>query len=334
MRSFDRRIDVSAALGASAPREIAATIHLPDEDGPAPTCLLFAFPGAGYNRRYFHLQWKGSIDRYSQAAHHVQRGIALAVCDHLGTGDSDAGETPSLEQIAAANALATSSIGEALANGTLLAGVKPLGKLPRIGAGHSLGGAILMLAQAEHPVFDGVTFLGSSAIQNVIPQPTAQLTDEVRRFYEDCVAGRPATPPLGLDYLFPFHREDVPEELRQADLAGGYPVRENPPPWGSRTIPPDGLRIMARDRLASAAAKIEVPVFLAFGDRDFSPDPRTEPAMFARSGDISLLVVPQMAHIHNFAGSRRRLWDRLSRWMCAVADAAAVNSSLAECSRG
>jgi hypothetical protein len=126
MRSFDRRIDVSAALGASAPREIAATIHLPDEDGPPPTCLLFAFPGAGYNRQYFDLRWTGSPDRYSQAAHHVQRGIALAVCDHLGTGDSDAGESLSLDQIAAANARVASSIGDALANGTLLAGVKPL----------------------------------------------------------------------------------------------------------------------------------------------------------------------------------------------------------------
>jgi hypothetical protein len=74
MRSLERRIDVSAALGVPAPREIAATIHLPDKGDPAPTCLLFAFPGSGYNRRYFDLQWAGATDTYSQAAHHVQRG--------------------------------------------------------------------------------------------------------------------------------------------------------------------------------------------------------------------------------------------------------------------
>jgi hypothetical protein len=84
---------------------------------------------------------------------------------------------------------------------------------------------------------------------------------------------------------------------------------------------------MGRHHLSAAAALIDVPVLLAFGDRDFSPDPRSETAMFARSSDISLLVVPQMAHIHNFAGSRQRLWDRLSCWMRAVAVSAPAELS-------
>jgi pimeloyl-ACP methyl ester carboxylesterase len=328
MRSLERRIDVSAALGMPAPREVAATIHLPDKRDPAPTCLLFAFPGSGYNRRYFNLQWAGSTDTYSQAAHHVQRGIAVAACDHVGTGDSDGGEPLSLEQIAAANSLTASSIADALAHGTLSAGVKPLGQLPRIGAGHSMGAAILMLAQAKHQTFDAVTFLGSSAIQYVMPQRSAELTEEVRRFFEGSAEGRSMTPPPGLPLLFAFHCEDVPETLRQADFEGGYPARERAPSWGSITSPPDGLRIMRRNELAGAAAMIDVPIFLAVGDRDFSPDPRGEPAMFTSSGDISLLVVPQMAHMHNFAISRRRLWDRLAGWLRTLVDSARIETSI------
>jgi hypothetical protein len=66
------------------------------------------------------------------------------------------------------------------------------------------------------------------------------------------------------------------------------------------------------------ADRIQAPVFLTFGDSDVSRDPRSEPADYPMSRDITVVVVPQMAHMHNFADTRECLWDRFYRWLPAV----------------
>ena len=111
MRSLDLRIDVTNVLGSKVPLHIAATVHLPEAHGPAPTAVMFAFPGAGYSRGYFDLHFRDR-EGYSQAAHHTACGIVLVACDHLGVGDSTAeGEHAfSLDMIAQANAHAVSEI--------------------------------------------------------------------------------------------------------------------------------------------------------------------------------------------------------------------------------
>ena len=69
------------------------------------------------------------------------------------------------------------------------------------------------------------------------------------------------------------------------------------------------------------AGRIQAPVFLAFGDSDVSHDPRAEPAAYPMSRDITVVVVPRMAHMHNFADTRECLWDRFRRWLPVVARA-------------
>jgi pimeloyl-ACP methyl ester carboxylesterase len=59
---------------------------------------------------------------------------------------------------------------------------------------------------------------------------------------------------------------------------------------------------------------IEVPVLIGVGERDVCPNPWAEPAAYSRSGDIALLVVPRMAHMHNFAPTRELLWQRIADW--------------------
>jgi pimeloyl-ACP methyl ester carboxylesterase len=68
-------------------------------------------------------------------------------------------------------------------------------------------------------------------------------------------------------------------------------------------------------------AQIDVPVLIALGERDISPDPHADVASFPSSNDVSLSVVPRMAHMHNFASTRRLLWDRLEHWMAGVVQA-------------
>ena len=66
------------------------------------------------------------------------------------------------------------------------------------------------------------------------------------------------------------------------------------------------------------ADRISQPVFLAFGATDVSADPRHEPAGYPASSDITLVVIPEMAHMHNFAGTRTRLWDRFYAWLAVL----------------
>ena len=44
---------------------------------------------------------------------------------------------------------------------------------------------------------------------------------------------------------------------------------------------------------------------------DLSPH-RTVSTVYRGSHDITVVVVPQMAHMHNFAHTRAQLWDRLA----------------------
>ena len=80
------------------------------------------------------------------------------------------------------------------------------------------------------------------------------------------------------------------------------------------TIPPDTGRGLARP----FADRIRQPVFLAFGATDVSADPRHEAAGYPASSDITLVVIPEVAHMHNFADTRRQLWDRFLAWLAIL----------------
>ena len=52
-----------------------------------------------------------------------------------------------------------------------------------------------------------------------------------------------------------------------------------------------------------------------------APPPRAAagPAGYPVPSDITLVVIPEMAHMHNFADTRRRLWDRFYAWLTVLA---------------
>lgn len=105
-----------------------------------------------------------------------------------------------------------------------------------------------------------------------------------------------------------FHAADVPEEVIAADDAVAAMVPGGV--MGNRLDP---------DYMAAQAARIDVPVFLAFGDIDSTADGRGEPRYYTGARDITLLLLAGSAHCHNFATTRTMLWDRLARWVAALA---------------
>lgn len=104
---------------------------------------------------------------------------------------------------------------------------------------------------------------------------------------------------------------------------GGHPMRQTAPAFGSVTLPRYAVAMCSPAYLTPDAARVEVPVLIACGERHVAPDVRREPTAFINSNDISVFVVPRMAHMHNFAPTRQRLWRRTADWVLMQAAASA-----------
>ena len=68
------------------------------------------------------------------------------------------------------------------------------------------------------------------------------------------------------------------------------------------------------DEGARFAAKLECRAFLGFGDHDIPPTPHDDVAFYPASNDVTLYVLRDSAHCHNFASTRAQLWDRIALW--------------------
>jgi hypothetical protein len=102
-----------------------------------------------------------------------------------------------------------------------------------------------------------------------------------------------------------FHVPDVPDDLMAYDEAQCHTL-----------IPRySGVDGMTPGFAKPFADRISSPLFLAFGERDVSAAPRAEATGYPASPDITTVVIPDMAHMHNFADTRAQLWDRFMTWL-------------------
>jgi hypothetical protein len=122
------------------------------------------------------------------------------------------------------------------------------------------------------------------------------------------------------DWVWPFHWDEEPAELIEADMGGGYPIRERVPPWGSATGPLCAFNGLLPAEISQDVAAISVPVFLGFAEREVLLEPRDEPRAYRSAPTVWTEVIPRMAHMHNFAPTREMLWRRLERFVTAVVD--------------
>ena len=325
MRRTDITIDVTGACALDSRLTIAATAYLPPpEQLRANQPVVFALPGGGYSRGYYDMHFEGH-EGYSQAAHHVERGLILVAIDHLGVGDStpEVAESLRIEDIAAANSSAVQQIAHGLRDGTLIDGYPAVDIGARIGMGQSMGGGVTVIMAAQHQPYDAVAVLGYSAIHTVLPQRSAEDGQYVDKFAYSRDDG-PDTFSLSEsaaaipEFLYPFHYEDVPADIVAADTSGGYPIRETAPPFGSKSLPLCVVAMLSPGYVSAEAAELTIPVFIGLGERDTAPEPHREPSAYGKSSDASLFIVERMAHMHNFATTRKKLWDRLVAWSNAV----------------
>jgi pimeloyl-ACP methyl ester carboxylesterase len=184
-----------------------------------------------------------------------------------------------------------------------------------VGAGQSMGGFIAVAMQAHHRPFDGIAVLGASLVCTRLPSRTG---DELR-FAGDADPRASARQLfVSADWRYAFHWDDVPEHLVAADMARMPPTFGEGAPWNSATAP-DTTGLVLPGVAAREAAGIDVPVLLAMGERDVCQDPLRELAAFQSARDLAQFVVPRMAHMHNFAGTRAMMWKRIDAFVAQVA---------------
>lgn len=322
-------VDVAEAAGLGTACHARATVFLPPPEqlGDQPV-VCFAFPGGGYNRRYWFLDLPGDAPG-GQAAWHVERGWIFAACDHLGTGESSCppAELLTYENIAAADAALTRGVVERLEQGGMLEGYPPVRSPVRLGLGQSMGGCLLIVAQAHHGLFDGVGILGFSAIHTRIPSapgsppvvmpwlPRSVPLEQGVVFNREEIERAAVGAGDGTDehpWKWAFHWDEEPDELVSSDMAAwsGGPL----PSWRTASIPPCAALMVTPGTVASEAAAIRVPVFIGVGERDVVPDPWLEPTAYRSARDVTLYLCSRMAHMHNFAPTRRLLWERIHAW--------------------
>jgi len=332
---IDLTIDVTDAVGLGEPHHTCAVVVLPDPSalGAVPV-VCFGFPGAGYSRGYYTFDMPGS-SHGGEAGWHAARGWIYVGCDHLGVGGSSAPSDPlaaTFEVMAAANHATVTEVLRRLADGSLADGFPPVLDPVVLGAGQSTGGCFTVVQQGQHATFDGIAVLGFSAIQMVDLMPPGA-EDLGTTFFPRNTFTPVSTPGATFDpaslaavdesglpaIADVFHFDDVPREIVERDLVD-YPERRGGlPEWASATIPAAALFLRTPGVIMAEAAVITAPVFVGVGERDLIPNPREEPRAYQRSPDVMVCICPRMAHMHNFAGTRERFWQRLHHWGDGVA---------------
>jgi pimeloyl-ACP methyl ester carboxylesterase len=324
VRSVDLTVDVSEAAGLDEPAHLALTVTLPD-DVPDEPIVCFAKPGGGYGRGYFTEDLPGPGSG-AQADWHAARGWVVVAVDHLGVGDSSdhADDRLTFTTVSTAAHAAEADVLRRLADGALIDGLAPIVDPVTVGIGQSMGGALTIVQQGRHHAYDGIAVLGYSPLHTEPPTAPGLPGFVMPWIPRDVPASSgiatngPALLAAGeepVDLTWGFHLDDVDPAVVERDQSD-FPFRHGDvPPWGSGTVPmPSAIWCLAPGSTLAEAAAVQVPVLVAVGERDVVVDPRGELRAYPSSSSVDFFQCPRMAHMHNFAGTRQLLWQRIESW--------------------
>ena len=268
---------------------------------------------------------------YSFAEHMTAQGFVVVAADHLGVGASTKpadGDRVNFETMSAAAASFVAQVRSMLADGSREFGGRPLGSVPIIGLGHSLGACLTVVTQARHRSYDAVALLGfthgrkavaltavGSAEPEAVDNDTLRETaiDLARAFFGEAWDDIYGSVPREPNHAW-LHHSDVPAAVIEADDAEAVP-------WPRQSY----VEALLAGHSARFAAELDCNVFIGFGDHDVPPVPQDDVGYYRRSRDVTLYVLRDSAHCHNFASTRAELWDRIGLW---AGEQAATTESL------
>lgn len=328
--TMESRIDISGCIPVSGMLEMAVTVTFPQPVGDRPVTVAFGYPGGGYTRNYYNLDVVG-LDGEPQAVFHADRSWIFVACDPLGVGQSSLPDPTllTLEATAAANHACVTEVLRRLKSGDLVEGLRPVKVGGTVGMGNSLGGMALIAQQGQLHTFEAIAVLGYSAIHTVMPSPEGPLQAQqvVRgttdKQLDEVWATTLMKDPFAWRYI--FYGADVPDHIVQSDLGLGYPERTATelPTWATRSWPGFTAHAQTAGVVSDDAAAITCPVFTVSAEIDVVPDLRAEAKAYSSSPDVTLFELEGAAHLHNFAGTRRKLWRRLHNWVESIVGRAA-----------
>ncbi|WP_428311536.1 alpha/beta hydrolase [Hydrocarboniphaga sp.] len=305
------RLPLQLTLPNESALQIAATLFEPARVSEDPI-LLVCLPGGGMNRGYFDLQPEDGDTSFSFARQMSARGFHVLTMDHLGIGDSTRpadGYALDASLLAQANEQALQQVlGELRAH---------LPMLRSIGVGHSMGAMLTLLQQAQYKPHAAIALLGFSTrgLPDYTPPAQAELAKDPRRLREQL--------PALAQKMF---REPYPKVQRDPQAKGIFGGSSADPRGiaalkaasDEPLLPLPAYQSMLPGNVALDAARVDVPVYLAVGDRDMAGPPQQIPAAFTASRDIALQVLPDTGHAHFLFAARAQLFERLAVWTRSV----------------
>jgi pimeloyl-ACP methyl ester carboxylesterase len=273
---------------------LTASVHEPPGVARA---VFVCWPGGSYDRRYWQFD---AVPGYSFAEHMTSQGFAVVAADHLGVGGSSAPadvDAVNLDAMARAAGAFAEAVRERLPGA------------PLIGIGHSLGGCITIITQALLGTYDAVASLGfTHGAKDSVTADAGDAADaraaavaQAKAFFADWDAGY-AIAPREPNHSW-LYTASTPADVVAADDATATR-------WPRQSY----VEALTMGYSASFAPRVECPLFLGFGEHDIPERPHDEVAFYTGSRDVTLYVLEDAAHCHNFASTRTHLWDRLARW--------------------
>lgn len=314
-----RQIDVTHAVGISGEHIVAADIFLPPpERCGSPAAVLCCLPGGALSKAYYDLAVDGD-PTFSCGNYLASRGLFVIALDHLGVGDSSRPRdgfalTPDL--VACANAHAFAVLLDELRDGAIHEAMPALPHIIRIGVGHSMGGLLTAVQQANHRSYEGLALLGFS---NGVP---GFLSEEEARFNGDPVGMRANIESLArqrFDQPYPVLTPNpVADMVYFGDCKDGRAIGALKAA-GTNLIALPALTAMIAGSVGPELKAIDVPAFLGIGDQDICGPPHNVPAEFPSSYDVTLFIIPAAGHCHHIFPARIALWERLAAWVRVLA---------------
>jgi len=297
------RIDIPVRAGAGG--TIAARVHAPGPEAarrlPCPVWVVLA-PGAGSSWQYWDLHPQGVPGQWSYAQSLTAGGVGAIILDTYGVGDSTYrghGSELTSGVMALAFHEAAVVLRAELRAGTL-PGCEASGEPVLVGMGHSGGGGLTVIQQANHASHDMIVVLGFPAGEFFFE--THETTDDVDATMPPEEFGLLRFSGTFADFRQQFS-SDVPESVIRSHMAGMLP------------IPPGFPELMTPGLVARAAARIEVPVFLGFGEHDIAANPGDEARFYGRSSDVTVHIQQGARHFHQMSRTRHQLADTILAWM-------------------
>ena len=293
-------------LGPAGIEMLAADLYVPDGVESAP--LLVCFPGGGMNRVYFDLP-EGLPGEWSMARYLADHfGIAVAVVDHPGVGESSVPEDPYILNPRVVAEVDHGAMSE------LVAHAMDLFEPTRfIGLGHSMGALIVAHAQWHHRSFDAVAFLGFGGAG--LPEYLNRAELSYANNYERL------EPVLAELVRERFGTALVPGSSTSSDMLNPGTLSAARQLLASASGPLlalCGLASMVPGSSNAALASIEVPVFIGLGETDIAGDIKEVVALLTAASSVETFVLAGAGHNHSISKNRTDLWDALGKWVVAL----------------